>query len=97
MLANTEVIADAALNDLYPDKFPARVTIALKNGASFQETVMFPKGDPQDPLSATELEAKFRDNAAAMLSPARAGQLLQAISDLPDARNVDHLTALLHA
>jgi len=51
VLANTEVIADAALNELYPDKFPARVTITLKSGASFQETVLFPKGDPQDPLS----------------------------------------------
>jgi 2-methylcitrate dehydratase PrpD len=97
VLANTEVIADAELNKLYPDKFPARVTITLKNGASFQETVLFPKGDPQDPLSAAELEAKFRDNAQAMLGPARAGELLQAIYALPDARDVDRLTALLHA
>jgi 2-methylcitrate dehydratase PrpD len=97
VLANTEVIADAALNALYPDKFPARVTITLKNGSSFQETVLFPKGDPQDPMSAGELEAKFRDNVAAMLSPSRAGELLQAIYALPDARKVDHLSALLHA
>jgi 2-methylcitrate dehydratase PrpD len=97
VLANTEVVADAALNELYPDKFPARVTIHLKSGASFQETVLFPKGDPQDPLSAGELEAKFRDNVAAMLSPVRAGELLQAIYALPRAPNVDHLTALLHA
>ncbi|MGP1679536.1 MAG: MmgE/PrpD family protein [Burkholderiales bacterium] len=96
VLANTEVIADAELNKLYPDKFPARVTITLKNGASFQETVLFPKGDPQDPLTAGELEAKFRDNAQALLGPARAGELLQAICALPDARNVDHLSALLH-
>jgi len=97
VLASTEVIADAALNRLYPDKFPARVTITLKGGASFQETVMFPKGDPQDPLSAAELEAKFRENVAAMLSPARAGELLQAIYALPGAPNVDALSALLHA
>jgi 2-methylcitrate dehydratase PrpD len=97
VLANTEVIADAALNALYPDKFPARVTITLKNGASFQETVLFPKGDPQDPLSAAELEAKFRDNAATMLGAARAGQLLQVIYALPDARDSDALSALLHA
>jgi 2-methylcitrate dehydratase PrpD len=97
ILANTEVIADAALNELYPDKFPARVTITLKNGTSFQETTLFPKGDPQDPLSAAELETKFRENVASMLSPARAGQLLHAINALPDARDVDHLSALLHA
>jgi 2-methylcitrate dehydratase PrpD len=97
VLARTEVIADAELNKLYPDKFPARVSIHLKDGASFQETVLFPKGDPQDPLSAAEIEAKFRDNAAALLGAVRAGELLQAINALPDAPNVGRLAALLHA
>jgi 2-methylcitrate dehydratase PrpD len=96
VLANTEIIADAALNQLYPEKFPARVTIALKNGASFQETVMFPKGDPQDPLSKGEIEAKFRANVAALLGAERAGELLQAIYALPAARDADALCALLH-
>lgn len=96
ILANTEVIADAELNKLYPDKFPARVTITLKSGASFQGTVLFPKGDPQDPLSADELNAKFRGNVAATLSPARADELLHAIYALPEARNVDRMAALLH-
>lgn len=97
VLACTEVIADPALNQLYPEKFPARVTIALKNGTSFQETVLFPKGDPQDPLSKGEIEAKFHGNVAALLSPARAGGLLQAIYALPDARDADALCAMLHA
>ena len=96
VLAKTEVIADAELNKLYPDKFPARVTIHLKNGASFQETVLYPKGDPQDPLTADDLEAKFRGNVAAMLSPGRSGELLGAIYALPGARNVDHLMSLPH-
>ena len=96
VLANTEVIADAELNTLYPDKFPARVTITLKNGTSFRETVLVPRGDPQDPLTAGELEAKFRDNAVRMLGPARTGLLLQAIYALPDARDVEALGALLN-
>jgi len=97
VLARTEVIADAELNKLYPDKFPARVTIALKDGESFQETVLIPKGDPQDPLTAAELEAKFHGNAEALLGVARSGELLQAIYGLPDARNTDRLRDLLHA
>jgi 2-methylcitrate dehydratase PrpD len=97
VLAHTEVVADAELNKLYPDKFPARVTITLKNGASFQETVLFPKGDPQDPLTAAEFETKFRDNAAPLLGAARAGELLQSIYGLPAARTIEGLTALLHA
>jgi len=96
VLAKTEVIADAELNKLYPDKFPARVTITMKDGRKLQETVLFPKGDPQDPLTAADLEAKFRENAAAMYDADRAGKLLAAIYALPDAKNTDALTALLH-
>ena len=97
VLANTEIIADAELNKLYPDKFPARVTITLKNGTSFRETVLFPKGDPQDPLSADEIAAKFRGNAGARLGAARADELLQAMYALPQAENVARMSALLHA
>jgi len=97
VLANTEVIADAALNALYPDKFPARVTITMKNGSSFQETVLFPKGDPQDPMGKEEIDAKFRGNVAAMLNAGQADALLRAIYALREARNVDEVSALLHA
>ena len=97
VLANTEVIADAELNKLYPDKFPARVTVSMQDGSAFQETVLFPKGDPQDPLSAAEIEEKFRGNADALLGTARAQQLLQAINSLPEARDVARLVDLLHA
>ena len=96
VLASTEVIADPELNKLYPDKFPARVTITLKNGASFAETVLFPKGDPQDPLSAAEIEAKFRENVSATFTPGRTDKLLRAIHSLTEARNVDAVSALLH-
>ncbi|MBE0625892.1 MAG: MmgE/PrpD family protein [Burkholderiales bacterium] len=96
VLANTEIIADAGLNALYPDKFPARVTITLNDGTTFQQTVLVPKGDPQDPLTAAELDAKFRGNADALLGGARSGELLQAIYGLPDARDVDRLRGLLH-
>ena len=73
------------------------MTITLKSGASFRETVLFPKGDPQDPLSAAELDEKFRGNVAAMLSPVQAETLLRAIYALPEAHNVDAMSALLHA
>jgi len=48
-------------------------------------------------LSAAEIEAKFGENVQAMLGPARAGELLQAIYALPGAANVNLMSALLHA
>ena len=95
VLANTDIIVDAELDKLYPDKFPARVTITLKDSRSFTETVMFPKGDPQDPLSTAELEAKFRENVAARLDEQTAGGLMAEIYALPGARDVGALVSLL--
>ncbi len=96
VLAKTELIPNAEFNKLRPDNFPARVTITMKNGASFQEMVLFPKGDPQDPLSASELEEKFRENVAKKLSPAGAGKLLATLYALPDASNLNELASQLH-
>jgi len=95
LLAKTEVVPDAELNRLYPEKFPARVTIRLKDGTVLQETVLFPKGDPQDLLSAAEIEAKFRENAAACTKPADADALLEAIYALPKAASTARLAKLL--
>jgi 2-methylcitrate dehydratase PrpD len=95
VLAKTEVVPDAELNTLYPDKFPARITIRLKDGTALQETVLFPKGDPQDPLSTGEIEAKFRENVAACIEPAEADALLEAIYALPKAANIARLAKLL--
>ncbi len=96
VLSKTELIANAEFNKLRPDNFPARVTITMKSGKSFQEMVLFPKGDPQDPLSASELEEKFRANVADKLSPASATQLLDSIYALPQAPDASELTSRLH-
>ena len=96
VLAKTEIIPDAQLTKLYPTKFPARVTITLTDGSSFQETVLFPKGDPQDPLSQEELDAKFHSNARPLLGRERAASLLSAIYALPEASNIDDVVSRLH-
>ncbi len=89
LLANTDVVAVDALTALYPTKFPARVTVTLKDGRAFTTQRDFPKGDPQEPLSRSEIEAKFLDNAAARFAPADAkemSRLILGLAELGDAR-----------
>lgn len=95
VLARTEVIADAELNTRYPAEFPARVTITMDDGTAFTETVLLPKGDPGNPLTDAELETKYRDNCAALLSPEATERLRAAIMALPTAPSLDALSALL--
>ena len=54
----------ASLNDefeaRYPKAWPTRLRINLADGTTLRTTVNSPKGDPENALSATELEEKFR-------------------------------------
>ena len=95
LLARTETVADAELNKLYPDKFPARVTITLKDGRKLTETRYFPKGDPQDRLTPAEIEAKFLANAAPRLGDAAAREIVAQVRGLAGQSDLSRLFALL--
>jgi len=97
VLSRTEVVAVPELTALYPEKFPARVTITLRDGSKLTAMRYFPTGDPQQPLSASELEAKFLDNASARLAPADARELAELIRSLPELKDLTRLSALLAA
>jgi 2-methylcitrate dehydratase PrpD len=95
LLANTDVIADAELTKLYPTKFPARVTVTLRDGRTFTEQRDFPKGDPQDPLTPEEISAKFAANVAGRHSAETAARIITLIRDLPRSDRCDELLQLI--
>lgn len=82
LLKKVEIVDDPDLSPLYPERFPARVIVTLDDGSSYEATFMYPKGDPNNPLSRDELIAKFRSNVADVLPDAQAGRLLSAVLDL---------------
>jgi len=53
------VKADDELNKVYPEKTSSRVEILLKNGTMLVKQVDIPKGDPRDPMDATDLTEKI--------------------------------------
>jgi 2-methylcitrate dehydratase PrpD len=97
LLADTDVIADAELNKLYPAKFPARVTITLRDGRTFTERRDFPKGDPQDPLTPQEIVGKFLANVASRHSPDQGRRIVDLVRALPTLERCDELFGLLSA
>lgn len=54
------VIEDESLTAQSPAVRGARVTIYLKNGNVFEAPCLYPKGEPEHPLTKEELEEKFR-------------------------------------
>jgi 2-methylcitrate dehydratase PrpD len=97
VLDRTEIVADPELDALYPEKFPARVVIEMEDGQRFEASVMYPKGDPRNPLAAAELDAKFCDNASALVGDGEARALAASIRALPETASVGELMRRLGA
>lgn len=58
-MGKVRCVADPALEDEFPKKWKAKVTVETNDGQSLTKAIEFPKGDPENALSRSELEAKF--------------------------------------
>ena len=59
-----DVVPDEELSRLVPDRRVAIVEVLLKDGVVLTEKVEYPKGEPENPLTSEENEAKFLSMAA---------------------------------
>ncbi len=77
-----------------PTRF-SEVTITLKDGRRLQKRVAQAKGQPKNPLTVGELEAKFRDCASRVLPAESVESILSAIRTLETVPDVSVLARLL--
>jgi len=60
LLDSVSVTVDDIHESRYPECWSATVTVTLHRGETLAVEIANPKGDPENPLSQTELEQKFR-------------------------------------
>ena len=60
LLSRTKVVVAADLTAKYPAAWPARLTITLHDGTSTTRSADFPRGNPENPVTTADLQAKFR-------------------------------------
>jgi 2-methylcitrate dehydratase PrpD len=63
------VTEEPAFSAALPRERPTRVTVRGKDGATWTGAVRNARGNPSDPLSAAEVELKFRRNVGDLLPP----------------------------
>jgi 2-methylcitrate dehydratase PrpD len=85
---------DPALSAAVPRLKPARVTVTLTDGRQVTRLRESARGDYQDPYSAGEVRAKFRELACVVLSPSGAARVEEIVDRLDD---VPRLTDLVDA
>ena len=62
---------------------PGRVVVTMKNGARLEKKVWYASGTLQNPMSSTQIEAKFMDCATHALRKEQAAKLYAWLADLP--------------
>jgi len=78
LLAKIKVIADPEIDGLFPKIKRARVSITTLVGSTYTAQVDHAKGSPQNPISDSELIAKFRANAEGVVGEQRQDEIIAA-------------------
>jgi 2-methylcitrate dehydratase PrpD len=88
LMKKIRIAGDPDLTRAYPRKWPARVTITLKEGRRLEAANEYPKGDPENPLSQQELIAKFKSLTEGMLPSGQADTIIDRVMNLETMGNV---------
>jgi 2-methylcitrate dehydratase PrpD len=95
LMARVTVGSDPRCDEIYPEQFPAILTVTTHDGTELVESVLVNRGGPQNPLTDAELARKFRDNASRAYDPARVAAIAEAVAGLDSRSPVTDLGALL--
>ena len=93
-LRKIEVIADPEIEKVFPELQRADVEVDTTDGRTFATRLDYPKGDPRNPLTDAEIEAKFDALAAPVMTEAAAARLKDAVWGLEQQGSVTGLMAL---
>jgi 2-methylcitrate dehydratase PrpD len=80
------VVRDADCDGVFPEQFPARVSVTLTDGRVLEEGVMVNRGGPGNPLTREELRRKLEETAGE-----RADAVDRAVYQLDGLPSVDSL------
>ena len=95
-LNKVEVVADPEIEALFPELQRVKVTIKTTDGRELKSQVDYPKGDPRNPLSDSEVEEKFDALADPVLGEGKS-KVKDAVWRLEKLETISELMALLRA
>jgi len=87
--------ASAEFEKMFPAKQPSRVRIRLQDGREFSAQLDYPKGDPREPMTETDLDNKFRGLCTGLLNSERQEQIKKAIWELEEFTQISNFMDVL--
>jgi len=78
LLGKIQVVAEPAIDALFPKVKRAVVTVTTESGESYTRQEDYAKGSPERPLSDDDVAEKFRSNASSILPDRRIERIVEA-------------------
>ena len=94
LMTRVKCIRDPELDQFYPRRWPAWVRIEDFSGRTYKAEIMFPKGDPENPLSWDELIEKFLDLTRPVLPAGSHRQIIACLRRAGPEQSLSHLLDL---
>jgi 2-methylcitrate dehydratase PrpD len=95
-LANkVNVTESVEYTSMTPARRPAQVILRFKDGTQLEKTVFGSKGDPDQPMTAEELETKFFQLCNPHIGSQRTQQAWNELGRLEQSPNIDDILQLL--
>jgi len=91
------VVADPEIEKVFPALQRVIVKITTTKGRAFEKQLDFPKGDPRNPLSDTEIEEKFTALADPVMSKSAQRVVKDTVWNLEKAPSISELMESLRA
>ncbi|MFQ5961731.1 MAG: MmgE/PrpD family protein, partial [Candidatus Methylomirabilales bacterium] len=91
LMSIVQLKRDAELDQVYPDRWPAVVTIETISGKRYEIRIDYPKGDPNNPISREELIEKFHTLTGRIIPETLRHLLIErclALDTLPNVRDL---------
>jgi len=87
--------ASQEFEKMFPAKQPSKVVVKTRDGKEYSEYLEYPKGDPREPMTMEDLEAKFNGLSAGLLSPQRQKRMAEMIFACEKTHAGDFMHALI--
>jgi len=97
LVGKIKYILDEDLEKASTNPNPTKVTIRLRDGTVYEETVYAAKGSIQNPMTKEELHNKFREFASMVLPDYQVGKIIETVEALDRLDNIRDLMQLLVA
>ncbi|MFQ5802901.1 MAG: MmgE/PrpD family protein [Candidatus Methylomirabilales bacterium] len=91
LMSHVVLQRDPGLDQVYPDTWPAIVTVETAAGARHETRVDYPKGDPKNPMTREELIDKFHVLTRRIIPEASRSLLVERCLTLDTLQNVQRL------